>query len=751
MTCAGCAARIQSRLTKTDGVLNAGVNFASRTARVEFDPNRISTVALSEAIRSLGFTPLLPDSGSRDTANPSTRPSFAALAEANERNLFWRFVVALAFSLPLLVIAMSHGAIPALAHPNMIYVQWFLATPVVFWAGWPFFVSTFRQLRHASSNMDTLIALGSGSAYAFSVYAVLAHVTPLHTHSQGHASPHVYFEAAAVIITMVLLGKLLESRATSKASGAIAALTKLRPSTARIRRNGSEIDVPVQDVMLGDTCIIRPGEHIPVDGVVLTGTTEIDESMLTGESMPVAKSPGHEVFAATLNTLGAIELRVTRIGRQTAFERIVDLVHDAQSTKAPIARFADRVSGVFVPIVLLLAILTATIWLIFGEDSTRFQHALSTSIAVLVIACPCALGLATPTAIMVGLGNAARRGILIKSATVLERVPQLDTLLFDKTGTLTIGRPSIAAMHPVGGTSADVLLAAAATVEQRSEHPIAKAVVHAARERGLALDSASDVSITPGAGVRGQSPSGLILVGTEDFLRSSGILMFARKPVAADASDRDTLAVPPTIIYVARAGRLLGAIHLHDSLKPNAATAITNLRAHTPTLQLLSGDNPAVVAAIAKAAGLESAFGGVTPAGKLARVSELQAAGHVVGMVGDGINDAPALTKADVGIAMGSGVDAALNAASVTLLRSDLQSLVDLFTIAHQTMRTIRQNLFLAMFYNVLSIPIAAGALYPFFGWLLSPMVASAAMALSSVSVVANSLLAQRNMNRYRS
>ncbi len=747
MGCGACAARIESRVGKRQGVVRASVNFATKVASVWYDPASIEASGIVREIEGLGFSAALQqvrsgatnsgDAGGDDLAS-TLRASDAAHAR-EQRVLQRQLIVGGVLTLPLLVIAMSHGSIPWLAGPSMHWVQMVLATPVVLGCGSRFFVSAWRGAVRGAANMDTLVALGAGAAYAYSVVATIAPgLLGQHAHSgqtELMQAP-VYFEAAAVIIVLILLGKLLEARATWRATGAIRTLLSLEAKTACIASAEGEAMVPLAAVVAGDVVIVRPGEKVPVDGLVQSGASAVDESMLTGESLPVEKGPGSSVFGATLNTSGVLRIVATSVGEASSLHRIAMLVRQAQGSKAPIARFADRVSGVFVPVVLGIALLTVAAWLVWGPAEGGVRAALVAGVSVLIIACPCALGLATPTAIMVGTGRGAERGVLFRGGETLEAAHRVDVLVLDKTGTITQGKPSVTAVRVLqgAGMQREEMLALAASAESGSEHPISRAIVQAAQHDGLRVREPQAFIARVGLGVEAVVHGRRVLVGKAKLLAEHGVTLLA------DSEHVDARGDAFTRVHVAVDGRAVGTIAVSDVLRPEAKEAVAAMRAAGVRVLMLTGDNEAVAAAVASAVGIDEVRAGLLPADKAEFVSQLRAKGHRVGMVGDGINDAPALASADVSFAMGSGTDAAIDAAGITLLRSDLRAVGEALALSRATMRTIRRNLFLAFAYNVAAIPIAAGVLYPFTGWLLSPMIASAAMALSSVSVVLSSL-----------
>ncbi len=791
MECAACAVRIERRLRTVPGVRQASVNFATGEAAVAIDPEAVGLDRLVAAVEEAGYgvrtetlrvpltrmpsadeleqlfgrtngvltwevaeadgTPVLqvryvpvvadPDAlqqqlvatgllaESARRAVPTDREALRREREAHYRDVRRRFWIAALLSLPVVVLAMAHGA---LDFPGSRWIQLLLTTPVVFWAGRPFFTGAWRALRHHAADMNTLVAIGVGSAY---VYSTVATLFPGFFEAAGR-TPDVYFEAAAVIVTLILLGRMLEARARARTSAAIEKLLDLQPPRARVERNGRLDEVPVEAVHVGDRVVVRPGEKIPVDGIVEEGTAAVDESMITGESVPVDKKPGDPVIGGTVNQSGALVVRVTRVGHDTVLQQIVRLVEEAQARKAPIQRLADRVAGIFVPVVMLVAIATFVLWFDFGPEP-RLTHALLTFVSVLIIACPCALGLATPTAILVATGRAAQLGVLIKGGDALEHLQRVDLVVFDKTGTLTEGRPRLVRVVPLNGQKPDALLALAAAVEQRSEHPLARAVVEAAEARGLTLPPVRDFEVQAGLGVAARVDGRRVQIGRPAFLAEQGIPVPEEQVTALAAEGH-------TVVAVAVDGQPAGLLALADTIRPSAEAAIQALHRMDRRVAMITGDSETAARAVARRLGIDEIRANVLPQDKAAAVAAFQEEGHVVAMVGDGINDAPALAQADVGIAMGSGTDIAIEAGDVTLMRPDLRAVVDAFRLSARTLRTIKQNLFFAFIYNVLGIPIAAGVLYPFTGLLLNPMIAAAAMALSSVSVVTNSLRLRR-------
>ena len=661
-------------------------------------------------------------------------------SEAGERRaLLRRLVAAGILTLPVFVLAMAHltpwPTFRALADSEISrWAQAVFATPVVLWAAWPFFVRAWRSLRAGSLNMFTLISLGVGAAYGFSVLALLWPSLFPQT-LQHHGRVGIYFEAAAMITVLVQLGQYLEHRARSRTGSAIRALLDLAPPTARRLDADGDRDIPLAEVRVGDRLRVVPGARVPVDGRVEEGASSVEESMITGEPLPVEKGVGATVTGGTLNGGGSFVMRAERIGRDSLLGQIVGMVAAAQRSRAPIQSLADQVAGIFVPAVLAVALLTAAAWFWLGPEP-RLTHALVNAVAVLIIACPCALGLATPMAVMVGVGRGARAGVLVKNAEALERLEKVDTLVVDKTGTLTEGRPALADCRVIGDWTETGLLRLASSIERHSGHPLAGALLDAAGQRGLKLAGVSDFRSEAGSGVAGEAGGQEVVVGTPDFLRREGVAGVE----ALEAAAGPLLEAGRTVIYVAVDGRAAGLLAVAAPVKAGAPEAVRELQALGLRLVMLTGDNRRAASAVARQLGIGEVEAEVGPAGKAERIRQLRAAGRRVAMAGDGINDAPALGEADVGIAMGTGADVALQSAGITLLHGDLHGLARAVRLSRATMRNIRQNLLFAFLYNALGIPIAAGALYPVFGLLLSPMLAGAAMSLSSVSVIGNAL-----------
>ena len=653
-----------------------------------------------------------------------------------------RFWIGLILTMPVLALEMGGH----LTNLHMLlgaqvsnWIQLVLATPVVLWAGWPFFERAWASLVNRSLNMFTLIALGTGVAWVYSVVATAAPDIFPDTFRAADGSVAIYFEAASVIAVLVLLGQILELRAREQTGGAIRALLDLAPKTARrIREDGSDEDVGLDVVVVGDRLRVRPGEKVPVDGELVEGRSSIDESMITGESMPVTKEVGAKLIGGTLNQSGGFVMMAGKVGRDTILAQIVRMVADAQRSRAPIQRLADQVSGWFVPVVILIAIVAFVVWGIWGPEP-RFAHGLVAAVAVLIIACPCALGLATPMSIMVGVGRGARMGVLIKNAEALERFEKIDTLVIDKTGTLTEGRPKVTALKAVSGFDEAELLRLAATLERASEHPLAAAIVAAAQERGIVLGEAREFDSPVGKGVTGTVNDKKLVIGSHRIMAEAGVDLSAL--VAESAALRGEGA---TVIYVAVDGKVGGLVAIADPIKATTAAALRSLKEENIRVVMLTGDNRTTAEVVARRLGIDEVEAEILPEDKGKVVARLRSEGRVVAMAGDGVNDAPALAAADVGIAMGTGTDVAIESAGVTLLKGDLQGIARARKLSHATMSNIRQNLFLAFVYNAAGIPIAAGVLYPAFGLLLSPIIAAAAMALSSVSVIGNSLRLRR-------
>jgi len=718
MSCAGCVQAVEQALTAIDGVTSAEVNFAEHTASVSAT---IAPERLVAAVKQAGYGAAV----MRDAADEARKQ---ASETAHYHRLLKQTLVAAALGVPLFVAGMS-GLLPAVA-PGRGQLFWLatgiLTLLVMRYSGGHFFRGALHSVRRHNANMDTLIALGTGSAW---LYSMLVALFPDRVPSLAQ---HAYFESAVIIITLVNLGSALEMRARGKTSEAIRRLIGLQPRTARVVREGRELDVPIADVGLEETLRVRPGEKIPVDGVIIDGQTTIDESMLTGEPLPAARGIGDRVVGGTLNRGGSFLFRAERIGSDTVLARIIELVRSAQNSKPAIGRLADRIAAVFVPAVLIVAIVTFLAWYNLGPDP-RVAYALITMTTVLIIACPCALGLATPISIMAGVGKAAEHGALIRNGDALQEAGRVSVVVFDKTGTLTEGRPAVSRVLPATGWDESALLALAAGLERHSEHPLAEAVLAAAQERDVTPTEVVDFSAVTGRGVQGRQQDVEVLLGSERFLRECDVdtSVYARlvEPEACAAC---------TPVLVAAAGRLAGVLLIEDRLKSDSAAAVQDLHALGLRCMLLSGDRQATAEAVARELGIDEVVAEVLPADKQRVIERLQASGETVAMVGDGINDAPSLARANVGFAIGSGTDVAIESADVTLLGGSVRAIADVVMLSRATVRNIRQNLFGAFIYNSIGIPVAAGILYPLTGLLLNPMVAGAAMALSSVTVVSN-------------
>jgi Cu+-exporting ATPase len=763
MTCAACQATVQKALQRQPGVLDASVNLMMKSAAVTYDPARVQPEALVEAIRETGYGAELPrpeqtafeEQEARDQAQEQEFRSLRRRALASVA----AGVVAMIVSMPLMA-AGGHAGMTA--DPFMRWVMetmtpalravfpWLYEVPpaVLSWsllaltvtvmalAGRHFYVRAWSGLRHRSADMNTLVAVGTGAAF---LYSVLATVAPGFFLSRG-VPPDVYYEAVVFIIALVLTGNTLESRAKSRTSAALRSLVALQPQTARVLRGDLELDVPVEQVANGDTVIVRPGERLPVDGEILSGSSAVDESMLTGESMPVEKQPGDRVIGGTINRTGAFRYRATNLGADSVLAQIVRLMRDAQSSRAPIQKLADRISGVFVPVVIGLALVTFAVWFV-AADTAPAVRAFAAAVAVLIIACPCAMGLAVPTAVMVATGRGASLGILIKGGEALQRAGDVTTVVLDKTGTVTEGRPAVTDILPAPGAprNANELLRLVASLEASSEHPLADALVRRARELGLSLRPMEGFQSITGLGAVGVVEGAFVAVGNEKLMDDYAANVTPLLPEAERLAGEGK-----TPVYVAVDGALAGLLAVADPIKPEAREAIARLKRMGLDIVLLTGDNRRTAEAVARQAGIGRVVAEVLPDGKVAEVQRLQKEGAVVAMVGDGINDAPALAQADVGIAIGTGTDIAIEASDVTLMRGDPRGVATAIALSRRTMRTMKENLFWAFVYNVIGIPVAAGILYPVFGVLLSPILASAAMALSSVSVVTNSLRLRR-------
>ena len=731
MSCASCASNIEEAIRSVPGVETCNVNFGAEQASVTYNPSQTDVAAIQDAVDAAGYSALPMQDDVLAPEDDAERQARQSENQDLTRKVWVSGIISAVIvigSLP----AMTGLPIPLipmwLHHP---WLQLVLTTPVLFWAGRSFYINAWKALKRHTATMDTLVAIGTGAAYLYSLFPTFS---PQWFISQG-LQPDVYFEAASVIIALLLLGRLLENRAKGQTSEAIRSLMGLQAKTARVIRNGREVDIPIAEVVLEDVILVRPGEKIPVDGEIIDGSSTIDEAMVTGESVPVKKQPGDEVIGATINKTGSFKFRATRVGKDTFLAQIVKLVQQAQGSKAPIQRLADRVTGWFVPVVIAIAIATFIIWYNIMGNVTM---ALITTVGVLIIACPCALGLATPTSIMVGTGKGAENGILIKGADSLELAHKLQTVVLDKTGTITQGKPTVTDFITVNGTANGnelKLLRLAASVERNSEHPLAEAVVQYAQFQGVELTDSREFEAHAGSGVQGYVSNQWVQIGTHRWMNELGIDTSSLQP------PWDRLEyLGKTVIWIAVNGKVEGIMGIADAVKPSSVVAIRTLQKMGLEVVMLTGDNRRTAEVIAREVGLKRVIAEVRPDQKVAQIENLQAEGKIVAMVGDGINDAPALAQADVGMAIGTGTDVAIAASDITLISGDLQGIVTAIQLSRATIQNIKQNLFFAFVYNMAGIPIAAGILFPIFGWLLNPIIAGAAMAFSSVSVVTNAL-----------
>ena len=735
MSCAACVRRVENAIREVPGVTDVAVNLATARATVSHIPGWAGIEAVRRVITEQGYDYLgIPDDTREDP--------IGAAREKEIRDLKIRFAVGIVLSVVIFVGSMRHWFPFLMGIPRqpLLIALFLLTTPVVFWVGSRFFSGAIKAARQKTTDMNTLVAVGALAAW---LYSSLATFFP-RFFSEAGIMPHVYYDGAAFIVTLIILGRLLEARAKGRTSQAIQRLMGMKPKTARVIREGVERDIPIDQVVKDDWIVVRPGEKISTDGVVVSGSSSVDESMLTGESMPVAKMEGAEVFAATLNRTGSFTFRATRIGAETALAQIIRLVEEAQGSKAPIQRLADRVASIFVPAVFGIAVVTFAVWYFWVPDAA-FSRALLNFVSVLVIACPCALGLATPTAVMVGTGLGAENGILIKGGESLENAYRLRTVVFDKTGTLTRGEPEVTDMIPARGVDPKNLLQVALDIEAASEHPLARAVLERGKRAGLVADAVTGFEAMSGLGVKAFRDGKALLLGNRRLLEKEGVV--------AGGADIDSEAVRlagdgKTSVFVAEGGRLLGLLGFSDQPKPSASAAIAELKGMGLKVAMITGDNEGTANAMGKTLGIDRILSEVLPGDKAAEIHRLREAGEIVAMVGDGINDAPALAAADIGIAIGAGTDVAIEASDITLMRDDLLAVPRAIRLSFETMRTIRQNLFWAFIYNIIGIPVAAGVLYPLWGILLNPEFAAAAMAMSSVSVVGNSLRLRRRWRR---
>ena len=729
MTCAACVRRVENALKEVEGIIDASVNLATGRATIIHEAKWDGIKALKKVITEQGYDFL-------GELQEALADPIDAARDKELKDLKLKVGCGAVLSIIIFFGSMQHwfGFLQVIPHQIMLYAMFILTAPAVFWVGSRFFVGAVKAALQKTSDMNTLVAVGALAAY---VYSAAATFFP-HFFMTAGVMPHVYYDGAAMIVTLILLGRLLEAKAKGKTSSAIKKLIGLKPKTAHRIRNNEELDVVVEDVQIGDTLLVKPGEKIPVDGVLLSGKSAVDESMLTGESMPVIKETGQKVFAATLNKTGSFTFLATGVGASTALAQIIRMVEEAQGSKAPIQRLADKVASVFVPTVFVLAFITFAIWYFFPEQS-NFSRALINFVSVLVIACPCALGLATPTAIMVGTGLGAKSGILIKGGEALEKIHQLSVVVFDKTGTLTRGEPVVTDILSATGFNEQEVLAFAAALEKTSEHPLAQAILARAQTQKVSIAKADNFNALSGMGAEAKIDGKYFLIGNRLLMQNENISISALDEQASLLADSGK-----TIVYVALEKKVIGLIALADVQKASAKAAIEALKRRGLKVMMVTGDNAGTAKAIASQLGIDQVLADVLPGNKADEIRKLQKAGEVVAMVGDGINDAPALAAANVGIAIGAGTDVAIEASDITLIRDDLLGVPEAISLSQATMRVIKQNLFWAFFYNVIGIPIAAGALYPFFGILLNPEFAAAAMALSSVSVVSNSLRLRR-------
>jgi Cu+-exporting ATPase len=735
MTCGACVARVEKALLGVPGVTLAEVNLATHRARITALAGSLSDPKIVEAVAGTGYAaqPVGDVGDAKDDGELRRQAALGALRR--------RVIVAATFTIPLVILAMGRHIGPIeiwtagiMGHRGWMTVELFLALPVQVFAASQFYRLAWRELRHLAPGMNSLVAIGTTAAFGYSVLALLApELFP-----EGTANS--YFEAAAVIVTLILLGRLMEGAAKGRTSAAIRKLMELAPPTARVRRNGEDIEVAVADIVVGDVVVVRPGERLPVDGEVIEGTSHVDEAMITGEPIPALKAMGDAVTGGTVNGTGALLVRARRVGGDTVLAQIVAMVEQAQGSKPPIQHMADRIAGVFVPIVMGLAVLTFAVWIVSGPQPA-LSYAFVTAVSVLLVACPCAMGLATPTAVMVATGRGAGAGVLIRQGAALERLAKVDIAVFDKTGTLTQGRPTLTAIETIAGGDEDQALALAAALERQSEHPIALAIVEAAGERGLALGEARDFSAESGMGATALVDGRSVMIGADRYMAANGIDTSELDAAASDHAGRGA-----TPVFLSLDGKLAAFLAVADAVKPGSAAALARLTSMGVKTAMLTGDNTRTAQAVAADLGIDRVLAEVMPGDKASEISRLQAGGATVAFVGDGINDAPALAGADVGIAIGTGTDVAIEAGDVVLMSGDPAGVANAIALGRRTLTTIKQNFLWAYLYNVLLIPVAAGLLYPFIGVLMHPIFAALAMSISSIFVVANSL----RLNRFR-
>lgn len=727
MTCASCVNKVQNTLSSLNGVLSASVNLATEKAVVEYAPAQVGMREFKKALRDIGYDIVEIEHG-EDIVEKEKQER-----ERDYKKLKKKLITGAVLTIPLFILVYWDKTLFAdiLDIPKKInfLLQFIIQTPVQFWVGWQFYTGAIAAARHRTTNMNTLIAVGTSAAY---IYSVTATFFPSVFEIKGY-SAEVYFDTAAAIIVLILLGRLLEARAKGQTSEAIKKLIGLQARTARVIRDGEEKDIPIEEVEIGDMIVVRPGEKIPVDGVVKEGYSSVDESMISGESIPVEKNVGNEVIGATINKTGTFKFEATKVGRDTMLAQIINMVQEAQGSKPPIARLADKIASIFVPAVIGIATLTFIIWFSFGPEPA-LTYALLNFVAVMIIACPCALGLATPTSIMVGTGKGAENGILIRGAEALETAYKINAIVFDKTGTLTKGEPVVTDIVNHNGDE-DQVLFYSASAEKGSEHPLGEAIIRKAREKEIAIKEPADFQAIPGHGIRARIDGKTVLLGNADLMNDENVKSNGFEQKAETLSGEGK-----TPMYVAVDGTVIGIVAVADTLKDNSRAAIKALRGLGVETVMITGDNRRTAEAIAKQVGIDRVLANVLPEDKAEEVRKLQAENKVVAMVGDGINDAPALAQADVGIAIGTGTDVAMEASDITLIGGDLKGVVGSINLSRATLRNIRQNLFWAFAYNTTLIPVAAGILFPFFGILLNPMFSAAAMGMSSVTVITNAL-----------
>jgi len=731
MSCASCVANVQKALSALPGVVSASVNFATEKATVDYFPSQVGIRDFRNAIKDAGYELVETEKG-EDIVEKEQRER-----EAAYRNLKKKVITGAVLTVPIFVLmqwnSMGLSRLIEMPQQTIFLLQLILATPVQFWIGQQFYTGAIAAARHKTTNMNTLIAVGTSAAY---LYSIVATFFPSVFEIKGYEA-HVYFDTSATIIVLILLGRLFEARAKGQTSEAIKKLIGLQAKTAKVIRDGQEMDIPVEKVEIGDTIIVRPGEKIPVDGVILEGYSSVDESMVTGESIPVEKSAGAAVIGATINKTGSFRFEATKVGRDTMLSHIIEMVQSAQGSKPPIARMADIIASYFVPVVIGIASVTFLIWYFFGP-SPAFTYAILNFIAVLIIACPCALGLATPTSIMVGTGKGAENGILIRSGEALERAHQVDTVVFDKTGTLTKGMPEVTDIVPSGMTEKEVLFYAS-SAEKGSEHPLGESIIKKANDVGIEIVSPEQFRAVTGHGIMATVNGKQVMLGNEKLMKDEAVEIGDLKQKVGALSEQGK-----TPMFVSVDNKIAGIIAVADTLKDDSVNAVMALRNLGIEVVMITGDNKRTGEAIGRLAGIDRVLAEVLPEEKANEVKKLQEAGKVVAMVGDGINDAPALAQADIGIAIGTGTDVAMETSDITLIGGSLRGVVTAIALSRATMRNIKQNLFWAFAYNVILIPVAAGVLFPFFGILLNPMFAAAAMGFSSVTVVTNALRLRR-------